>query len=175
MIADFYKLKKSIIYAILTCNVFGGGGMELIVKRFDELTTTQLYEILKVRTEIFTFEQNIRYLDMDDIDYKSYHCFFESGKRVTAYLRAYYKDGDESAIYIGRVLSSPHSMGFGRALMQETISWIKVNTHCEKIRLDSQVQAVGFYEKLGFKVTSDKFLEAGIPHTQMELKIQLLL
>lgn len=171
MTADFYKLKKSIIYDILTYNLFGGGGMQLVAKHFDQLTTTQVYEILKVRTKIFTFEQRIDYLDMDDIDYNSRHFFFEEDKKVTAYLRAYHKNNDESVIYVGRVLSNPHGIGLGTELIKQTIKWIKTNTSCNKICLDSQIGAVGFYEKLGFKTVSDEFLEAGIPHIQMELEI----
>lgn len=145
--------------------------MNFVAKYFDRLTTKELYEILKVRTKIFTFEQRIDYLDMDDIDYDSYHLFFEADKKVVAYLRAYYKNNDKSVIYVGRVLSDPHGIGFGTKLMKQSIEWIKNNTECRKICLDSQMQAVGFYEKLGFTSVSDEFLEAGIPHIQMELEI----
>lgn len=51
--------------------------MKLTVKKFQELTTTELYEILKARAEIFIMEQEINYQDMDDIDYKSLHCFLQ--------------------------------------------------------------------------------------------------
>lgn len=50
--------------------------MNLIAKNFEELTITELYEILKARAEIFIMEQDINYQDMDNIDYKSLHCFF---------------------------------------------------------------------------------------------------
>ena len=50
--------------------------MIFIAKKFDELTTKELYEILKSRIEIFAMEQNIHYQDMDNIDYDSLHCFF---------------------------------------------------------------------------------------------------
>ena len=60
--------------------------MKLTVKKFQELTTTELYEILKARAEIFIMEQEINYQDMDDIDYKSLHCFFTEDKKVIAYL-----------------------------------------------------------------------------------------
>ena len=45
--------------------------MEFFAKTFDELTTKELYEILKSRSQIFTIEQNIHCQDMDDIDYNS--------------------------------------------------------------------------------------------------------
>ena len=66
--------------------------MQLIAKKFDELTTKELYEILKARSEIFQMEQNIHYQDMDDIDYQSLHCFFMENNKVIAYLRAFYQE-----------------------------------------------------------------------------------
>lgn len=50
--------------------------MNLIAKEFEELDIAELYEILKARAEIFIMEQNIHYQDMDNVDYKSLHCFF---------------------------------------------------------------------------------------------------
>ncbi len=50
--------------------------MHLVVKNFDELTTTELYEILKARVAIFVVEQNCVYQDLDDIDYDSLHVFY---------------------------------------------------------------------------------------------------
>lgn len=66
--------------------------MKLKIKKFNELTTKELYEILKSREEIFIMEQNINYQDLDDIDYKSLHFFFEEDNHIITYLRAFYKD-----------------------------------------------------------------------------------
>ncbi len=64
--------------------------MNFISKRFHELNTIELYEILKARSEVFNMEQKIHYQNMDDIDYRSIHCFFMKENKVNAYLRAYY-------------------------------------------------------------------------------------
>lgn len=145
--------------------------MAFKVKAFEELTTAELYEILKSRAEVFMLEQNIKCQDMDDIDYKSLHCFFQEDQRVTAYLRAYYKDDSTDIVHIGRVLTLQHGAGLGKALMAESIKAIKKRTPCRKIRMDAQKHAVGFYEKLGFKVMSDEFYEEGIVHVVMECEI----
>ena len=63
--------------------------MNFISKKFNELTTVELYEILKSRTEIFLLEQRIICQDLDNKDYESLHCFFVDGERVIAYLRAF--------------------------------------------------------------------------------------
>ncbi len=143
--------------------------MNLSAKYFNELTTTELYEILKARSEIFIMEQHILYQDMDDIDYKSLHCFFMEDNRVVAYLRAFYEDNSKSCVKIGRVLTLRHGNGIGKNLMEQSINAICLRMKCSKIYMDAQKHAVGFYEKLGFKVTSDEFLEEGIVHVAMEM------
>lgn len=145
--------------------------MDFTAKRFEELTTKELYEILKSRAEIFIMEQRIRYQDMDNLDYESLHCFFVEDHRVTAYLRAFYADSDITTVKIGRVLTLKHAKGIGRDLMQQSIKAVKENMNCTKIRMDAQKHAVGFYEKFGFQTVSDEFLEAGIVHVIMELKL----
>ena len=51
--------------------------VSIISKYFDELTTKELYEILKARAEIFVVEQICVYQDLDDVDYRSLHIFCE--------------------------------------------------------------------------------------------------
>ncbi len=143
--------------------------MNFISKKFNELTTVELYEILKSRTEIFLLEQKIICQDMDDKDYESLHCFFYDGKRIISYLRAFCSE--KSIVTIGRVLTLEHKKGLGSELMKKSIEEIKKQFACQKIAVHAQTQAVGFYEKMGFCTISDEFLEEGIPHITMEMKI----
>ena len=137
-------------------------------KPFHELTGAQVYEILKSRAEIFMLEQNIRCLDMDDVDYRSMHCFIEEENRVVAYLRVFCDCSDRGMVRIGRVLSLRHSEGLGTELMKKSIDYIKENIKCQAINLHSQAYVCRFYEKFGFKAVSEPFLEEGIPHVTME-------
>ncbi|MBQ6028092.1 MAG: GNAT family N-acetyltransferase [Treponema sp.] len=143
--------------------------MNWTIKTFDELTTKELYEILKSRAEIFVKEQKISYVDPDGVDCKSWHVFATEGGRVCAYLRAF-KDGD-GVIKIGRVLTLVHGKGTGSQLMKYAISELKAKTGCQKIIMDAQSHAISFYQKLGFKITSEEYLEEGIPHVDMELAL----
>lgn len=145
--------------------------MNLIAKKFDELTTKELYEILKARAEIFIMEQNIHYQDMDNIDYKSLHCFFMEENKVVAYLRAFYKDENRDVVKIGRVLTLKHGNGIGKDLMKQSIEAIKNIMTCKKICMNAQKHAEGFYEKFGFITTSSDFLEEGVVHVAMELNL----
>ena len=145
--------------------------MRFTAKTFDELTACELYEILKARAEIFIIEQNINYQDMDDVDYRSLHCFLTDDVGiVTAYLRAYREDGENAAdgVKLGRVLTLHHGRGDGRTLLEMSIPVIAERMACRRIYMDAQKYAVGFYEKFGFAVTSGEFLEEGIVHVLME-------
>ena len=145
--------------------------MNLIIKKFEELNTIELYEILKARAEIFIMEQNIHYQDMDNIDYKSLHCFFMENNKVIAYLRAFYEENNNDVVRIGRVLTLKHGNGIGRELLEKSLKAIKEQMNCKKISMDAQKYAVGFYEKFGFKTVSNDFLEEGIVHVVMELDV----
>ena len=135
-------------------------------KFFNELTTKELYEILKARCAVFLLEQNIICQDLDDIDYNSLHCFFEQDNKVIAYLRAFKADDD--TVKIGRVLTLNHGQGLGRKIMELSINAINKKFCYKRLSLNAQKYASGFYEKLGFTVVSDDFLEEGIVHVTMD-------
>ncbi len=145
--------------------------MNFIAKNFGELSLTELYEILRARSQIFILEQNMHCQDIDGIDLEARHFFLEEKGKVLAYLRAFYTDDSKSVVKIGRVLSITHGVGLGADIMKRAIADIKKNMKCKKLCLNSQKSAIGFYEKLDFKTVSDEFLEEGVIHVKMQLEI----
>lgn len=143
--------------------------MELVYKGFDELTNKELYEILKIRSSVFVVEQNCVYQDIDGIDLDSMHFFLEEDENIYAYLRSFIKE--EGVIQIGRVLTTKRREGLGQRLLKEAIEIITSTQKPSSIYLEAQSYAIKFYEKEGFKVISDQFLEDGIPHVKMLLTI----
>ena len=140
-----------------------------ISKTFEELTATEIYEILKSRAEIFIKEQGINYVDPDDVDYESLHIFGVDNHRVEAYLRAYRSDND--SVKVGRVLTLSHGKGDGTELIKYAIQEIPRRMKCKQIIMDAQKHAVPFYERFGFVVTSGEYLEEGVVHVDMSLMI----
>ena len=140
--------------------------MTFKAKLFGELTAAEMYEILKARSRVFQLEQNIRYLDEDDTDYDSLHCFFEENGQVAAYLRAF---PDNGKIRFGRVLTVTHGQGHGKLLMERSVKAARERFGELTVTMDAQKHAEGFYKKLGFVTTSGEFLEEGVVHVVMEL------
>lgn len=140
--------------------------MNFKAKLFSELTAAEIYEILKVRAQVFQMEQNIHYLDEDNGDYDCLHCFFEENGQITAYLRAF---PDNGKIRVGRVLTITRGQGHGRRLMERSVRAARERFGALDIIIDAQKHAEGFYKKLGFVTTSGEFLEEGIVHVEMVL------
>ena len=146
--------------------------MDFICKTFDELTTKELYEIIKARVQIFVIEQNCPYQDLDGKDYISTHVFSQDDNgNVTSCLRLFIKDKVSDTVQLGRVLTVEHGKGLGGKLLHEGVEIAKEKLNAKKIYIEAQQYAIGYYEKEGFEVCSDVFLEDGIPHVKMELNL----
>lgn len=93
--------------------------MRFFAKTFDELTTHELYEIMRARAAVFVSEQKIVYPDADGLDYQRMHVFAaDENGRVEAYLRMFRADGLPDAAQFGRVLTVHHGRGTGAQLMR---------------------------------------------------------
>ena len=144
----------------------------ITTKRFSDLKLEEIYGILRVRSEVFVTGQKCLYVDPDGRDFGSVQVFASKGERIIGCLRIYGKEA--GVVQIGRVavIESLRGTGVGRMMMRQAISHVTENLTDEKIYLEAQTYAIGFYEKLGFKVISDEFLDEGIPHKGMELLIE---
>lgn len=143
--------------------------MEIFTKKFDELTIKELYEILKLRNEVFIVEQECCYQDIDGVDYESTHVFIVENDQIEAYLRYYPNDSKQANILrIGRVVTRSRGLGYGDEVMKACLKHINNNSKVDQVILAAQYYAVGFYKKLGFVVSSDVFLEDGIEHVMMK-------
>ena len=143
--------------------------MELCVKNFSELTTDELYSIMKLRVSVFVVEQQCPYMELDDLDKNALHVWLKDGDDIQAYLRIVDKTHDREFVSIGRVIAVKRRCGLASRLLQEAIRLAKSSFNAEKIYLEAQVYAKSLYEKQGFVQISDEFMEDGIPHVKMLL------
>lgn len=147
--------------------------MELHVKRFSELTTEELYRLLRLRVSVFVVEQNCPYMELDDHDQAALHVWFEDRDGIRAYLRILDAGAVSEYVTIGRVIAVKRRCGMGSRILSEGIRIAKEALGAEKIYVEAQVYAKGMYEKLGFRQISEEFLEDGIPHVKMLLDCTL--
>lgn len=145
--------------------------MELIAKHFSELTTYELYEILRIRAEVFVVEQECVYQDIDEKDLDAFHVWLEDGGEMLAYLRVMDRGVSFEEVSIGRVVSLRRREGLGSRLLKAGIEVAKETFSADRITLEAQTYARSFYEKQGFVQTSDEFMEDGIPHVRMTLDL----
>ena len=126
--------------------------VEIQVKTFDELTKTELYELLLLRAQVFIVEQQGQYLDLDRIDYQSLHLFCqESDGQVLGYLRLFAKTDESGTVQLGRMVTRDRRTGLGRHLVETAKTVAKSRFGAGEIYLTGRPSALGFYEKLGFR------------------------
>ena len=143
--------------------------LNIVIKSFNELSVEELYNILKLRSEIFVVEQNCVYQDMDDKDQKALHVLGKKNNKIIAYTRIF-KSGDYFDIpSIGRVIvsKSERQYGYGYDIMNASINAIKQNFKESKIKLSAQCYLKKFYNNLGFIEVGEEYLEDDIPHICM--------
>ncbi|MBQ4861916.1 GNAT family N-acetyltransferase [Pseudoalteromonas sp. MMG013] len=146
--------------------------MQWHIKRFSELDTITLFQIMKARVDVFVVEQACPYPELDDIDHHldTYHIYAQQDGVITAYARTYRKGIRTCAI--GRVLVHEKHRGVGLAsqLMSRTIELASTYKEAIDIFLSAQTQLLSFYQGLGFHAIGKSYLEDGIAHQDMVLK-----
>lgn len=146
--------------------------MKFQLKTFNELTTTELYNILKERTDVFVVEQNCPYPEVDGKDLQSYHLFKEENGEIIAYLRILPPGVSYPELSIGRVLVKEDYRGqkLAQQMMEEALSYITSELKETTVKIQAQHYLEDFYRSFGFEVISEVYLEDGIPHIDMLLK-----
>ncbi|MGL4847802.1 MAG: GNAT family N-acetyltransferase [Clostridium sp.] len=146
--------------------------MKWNIKRFNELTVEELYEIMKARYEVFGCEQKIfEENDLDDLDKKVIHVFLEDKGKVVAYERVIKENINKEYGTIGRVLvlKEYRRRGIGKELIEKGLDILK-KENTKEIIISAQIHAKKLYEEAGFKVISEPYDEVSIPHVKMKLE-----
>ena len=140
-------------------------------KHFKNLSTTELYQILQLRNEVFIVEQNCPFQDLDDKDIKCYHLmgFDTDSQKVMAYTRIVPAGISYDEASIGRVVTSPlaRGNGIGKQLMKNSIELLGELYGGISIKIGAQLYLKKYYESFGFQQIAEVYLEDGIEHILM--------
>jgi len=141
--------------------------------KFEDIPSHTLYEILKLRQEVFIVEQDCPYLDADGKDYEAYHVIVTKQNEIVAYTRILKKgiSYDEYSA-IGRVINKKNvrGKGVGKLLMEYSIQKTFELYPRDSIKISAQTYLHNFYTNLGFQKVGDGYLEDDIPHQAMIYK-----
>ena len=140
------------------------------IKRFNELSTLELYSLLQLRSEVFVVEQNCVYQDVDGKDDNAIHVLGFLDNELASYSRIFDKGIYFEEASIGRVVVSPkhRDKKLGHDLMQVSIAAVKEHFKEHNITISAQEYLKKFYESHRFVQTSEMYLEDDIPHIQMK-------
>lgn len=147
--------------------------MTWILKAFNDLTVHELYQVIRLRNEVFVVEQNCVFQDADNVDQQCHHLMGREGDLLAAYVRIVPPGLCFPEPSIGRVVSSPEARGkgAGRALMEEAIRQTCKLYGAQPIQIGAQLYLEKFYQSLGFEQAGPGYLEDGIEHIHMIKKI----
>ncbi|WP_439489528.1 GNAT family N-acetyltransferase [Algoriphagus sp.] len=147
--------------------------MNTQIKNFEQLSTQELYAIIRLRNEIFVIEQNCLYQDADNKDLAAYHVMIKSEDALLAYARVLPPGISYPEVSIGRVACDKNSRGkgLGQKIMEQSLSFIKSGFGSCTIRIGAQTYLNDFYKSLGFENAGNPYLEDGIEHIEMLKRI----
>ncbi|MCG2459228.1 GNAT family N-acetyltransferase [Flavobacteriaceae bacterium F89] len=143
--------------------------MNLKYKEFEELTTQELYDILRLRSEVFVVEQHCVYQDLDGKDGKAVHVLGTKNGILVAYTRIFGPGDYFKEAAIGRVLvkKKERKHGYGKIITAYSVNVIRDKFKSATIRISAQKYLEKFYSSLGFTTVGEGYLEDGIPHIAM--------
>lgn len=143
--------------------------MNFTLKTFDQLTNTELYNILQERTNVFVVEQNCPYPEVDGKDAQSYHLYKEENGEIIAYLRILPPGVSYAELSIGRVLVKKEYRGqkLAHELMVRALQFIADELNETTVKIQAQDYLRNFYSSFGFEAISEVYLDDGIPHVDM--------
>ena len=144
--------------------------IEFKIKPFAELSGQEVYEILRLRSEVFIVEQICIYQDIDNKDQKAIHVLGYCDNELAAYCRLFDAGNYFDQASIGRVIVAPkfRENKWGHNLMKVAIDGVKKYFDKNQITISAQLYLQKFYESHGFVKTSETYLEDDIPHIQMK-------
>lgn len=143
--------------------------MNIQLKTYSELNTEQLYEILRLRSEVFVVEQDCVYQDIDNKDKKALHVLGFVNNELAAYTRVFDAGDYFERPSIGRVVvrKSFRGKNLGHEILRASIHGVETRFGEQPIEISAQTYLEKFYNEHHFRAIGETYLEDGIPHVRM--------
>ena len=144
------------------------------IKRFDDLSTRELYNLLRLRSDVFVVEQECPYPELDGKDTlpETIHVWqYGPEEVITACLRILAPGVSYTGVSLGRVAVHREfrRSGLAHKIVDKAIELAEQHWPGVKIEIGAQEYLTAFYNSHGFRVSSAPYLEDNIPHVDMVL------
>lgn len=140
-----------------------------------DLSLSELYAILRLRSEVFVVEQQCVFLDMDgkDLQGQTEHLMAWQGDVLMAYCRLLEPARNDGQAVIGRVITAPaaRGTGLGHELMRRAKEEVARLWPGQPVYLGAQARLKGYYGGHGFVPVTSEYMEDGIAHVGMRLNV----
>ncbi|WP_022941654.1 GNAT family N-acetyltransferase [Psychromonas hadalis] len=147
--------------------------MHWVCLKFCELSNMQLYQLLKLRVDVFVVEQNCPYPELDDKDHQEdvYHLLGYQADKLVACARLLAPGISYAQVSLGRIaIAKTHRQyGLGKLLLSTALQQCEQYWPQQDIQIGAQVYLINFYTHFGFKRHSADYLEDDIEHLDMLL------
>lgn len=142
------------------------------INKFHELAGEQLFDVLRLRVNVFVVEQQCAYPELDEYDRHAetrHLSGYDEVGQVIAYARILPPGLRYPEVNLGRfvVRKESRGQGIGHQLLREALKEIQTCWPGGTIRISAQDYLQKFYEQYGFARVSDVYLEDGISHVEM--------
>ncbi|MFC0469379.1 GNAT family N-acetyltransferase [Halalkalibacter kiskunsagensis] len=147
--------------------------MNWTVKSFKQLSTEELYEIIRLRIEVFVVEQQCPYQELDEKDQQAFHLLGKENGELKAYSRLFESGVVAEDASIGRVIvkESARGKGYGQVLLSHSIEYLEKRGEEKSILIHAQQYLERFYQSFGFDPISEVYLLDGIDHLDMRRRL----
>ena len=137
---------------------------------FDTLPSLILYDLLRLRSEVFVVEQNCVFQDIDRQDMDAHHLLgYNEAGELAAYARLFAAGKCYAEASIGRVIVALpfRQYGLGRELMRQALAYSDALFGPQPNKIGAQQHLEGFYNEFGYEQCGPMYVEDGIPHIPM--------
>jgi ElaA protein len=143
--------------------------IEWSLKKFTELTSGELYQLLRLRSAVFVVEQASVFLDLDDKDQYCAHLMGTRRGQLLAYSRIVPAGVTFEYASLGRIVVAQEGrgQGLGKMLMDRSISELEEKFGAVPIQIGAQTYLRAFYGNFRFVPCSEPYIEDGIEHIEM--------
>lgn len=144
-----------------------------VLKTFDELTIHELYELLRLRVDVFVVEQHCPYPELDGEDTKALHVLFYNAGQLDGYARVFLPEHGSTTGRIGRIIvrASARGRGLGKEVVDQSLNVLRTKSDANVCEISAQEHLQTMYARSGFSTYTEMYLEDGIPHVGMRMEV----